>query len=89
MKKNGVCTEYFDLGMTEETTKNLCDGMGGTGTWNKGKSCPTENRVAVCRTDTNRTVYLKNFPFAPGNTLVEVGKLCEATVGKFAEVPKK
>lgn len=90
VKKNGTCTEYFDLGMTEESTKNLCSGDGATGKWEKGKSCPGEARVAVCRTDTTRMAYYKSFPFAPGNTLVEVGKLCtEGLTGKFAELPKK
>jgi hypothetical protein len=89
-KKNGTCTEYFDLGMTEDTTKKLCDGDGATGKWEKGKTCPKEARVAICRTDTTRMVYFKSFPFAPGNTMVEVGKLCtEGLMGKFAELPKK
>jgi hypothetical protein len=90
VKKNGSCTEYYDLGMTEDAMKKLCDGDGATGKWEKGKTCPKESRVAVCRTDTTRMAYYKSFPWAPGNTTVEVGKLCtEGLMGKFVELPKK
>jgi len=90
VKADGACTEYFNLGMTEETTKKLCDGDGAKGKWEKGKGCTKDGRVAVCRTSTDRMIYYKSFPFAPGNTLVEVRKLCtDGLEGKFAELPKK
>jgi hypothetical protein len=88
-KKGGQCFEYYNQGMMEESNKKRCEGDGATGKWEPGKSCPKESRVAVCRTETDRMVYYKSFPFAPGNTVAEVGKLCETMSGKFAELPKK
>jgi hypothetical protein len=88
MKTEKMCREYFDLGMTEDVTKDLC--TGGMGKWEKGKACPTDKRMAVCRADTMRSVYYDGYIDPSGEGLPGLEKQCAGIMlGKFAAVPKK
>jgi hypothetical protein len=85
IKEDGACTEYYNMGFSEDSTKKLCESM--KGTWAKGKPCPKDGRVAVCRTDTERDIYWKNgFEISDQATQK---KLCTDTImGTWGEFPK-
>jgi hypothetical protein len=88
IKTERMCREHYDLGMTEDVTKDLC--TSGMGKWEKGKPCPTDKRMAVCRSETMRSVYYEGYEPTSGDGLPGLEKQCaDVLLGKFASVPKK
>ena len=85
-KDDGACTEHYALGLGEDASKQFCENAM-KGTWLKGKGCPKEGRIAVCRTDVDRMIYYKNAFELQGPK--EMAKLCTETLsGKWGEFPK-
>jgi hypothetical protein len=83
---DGACTEHYALGLGEDSSKQFCEGAM-KGKWLKGKNCPKDGRVAVCRTDVDRLIYYKNAFQLQGPK--EMAKLCTDTLqGKWGEFPK-
>lgn len=85
-KDDGACTEHYALGLGEDSSKQFCENAM-KGTWLKGKNCPKDGRIAVCRTDVDRLIYYKNAFQLQGQK--EMAKLCTDTLsGKWGEFPK-
>ena len=85
-KDDGACTEHYALGLGEDSSKQFCENAM-KGTWLKGKNCPKDGRIAVCRTDVDRMIYYKNAFQLQGPK--EMAKLCTDTLqGKWGEFPK-
>jgi len=85
-KEDGACTEHYALGLGEDSSKQFCEGAM-KGTWMKGKNCPKDGRMFVCRTDVDRMIYYKNAFELQGPK--EMAKLCTDTLqGKWGEFPK-
>jgi hypothetical protein len=85
-KDDGACTEHYALGLGEDSSKQFCENAM-KGTWLKGKNCPKDGRMFVCRTDVDRMIYYKNAFQLQGPK--EMAKLCTDTLsGKWGEFPK-